>query len=80
MKTRKNNDGTVTIRMGYNKLCALTIGLRESMRNNQERAEQSTNDYVKGLYYEFMDEDLERLRKASKLFDWAIAIQEEKNK
>jgi len=80
MKTRKNNDGTVTIRMGYKELCALTTGLREQMQSNQKRAEESTNDFIKGLYYEFMDEDIEKLRKASELFDWAIAIQEEKNK
>jgi len=80
MKTRKNSDGTVTIRMKYHELCALTIGIREQMESNQKRAEEANDEFIKGLYYEFMDEDLERLKVASELFDWAIAIQEEKNK
>ena len=72
MKTRKNNDGTVTIRMTFRELGALHTGLYESVERNEKYALEAEEECIEELYNEFADKYRKQFREVGELFDWAI--------
>ncbi len=78
MKTRKNNDGTVTIRMTFRELGALHTGLYESIERNSKYALEAEEKCIEELYNEFAEKYREQFREVGKLFDWSIEHKQNK--
>jgi len=72
MKTRKNNDGTVTIRMTFRELDALHTGLYERIERNNKYALEAEDECIEELYNEFAEKYRKQFHEVGKLFDWAI--------
>ena len=72
MKTRKNNDGTVTIRMTFRELGALHRGLYESIERNRKHALEAEDECIEELYNEFAEKYRKQFHEVGELFDWSL--------
>jgi len=72
MKTRKNNDGTVTIRMTFRELGALHMGLYERIQRNSKYALEAEDECIEELYNEFAEKYRKQFHEVGELFDWSL--------